>query len=80
MSAIEADEGKMMVKQKPKKGEFYLLMPDLEYAPEPGVVFENVKQLLTPPRFILKPDEGGFPPLRETPRLILDLAQGRHYK
>lgn len=60
----------------PTKGEFYLLMPDLTYAPAPGVVFENEKQLLTPPRVMLKPVRGGFPHLKETPRLVLDPAKG----
>ena len=34
-----------------------------------GVVFENIQRLLNPPRRILRPAMGGFPELRETPRL-----------
>lgn len=60
----------------PTKGKFYLLKPDMNYAPKSGVVFENEQQLLTPPRVLLKAVAGGFPPLRETPRLVLDPAKG----
>jgi hypothetical protein len=71
------EETEMTTENKPKKGEFYALMPDLRIAgPGHGVVFENLKQLLTPPRRSLRPWEGGFPPLREMPRLVHDPKQG----
>ncbi len=58
---------------KPKKGEFYILEPDMRRGgPGHGVVLENEKALLTPPRRILWPEGGGFPPLREQPRLVYD--------
>ncbi|MFW9571111.1 DUF1629 domain-containing protein [Xanthomonas euvesicatoria pv. euvesicatoria] len=66
----------MTVQSTPEQGEFYFLMPSLEYGPELGVVFENVKQLLVPPRLILRPNEGGFPTLSEKPRLIYDPSKG----
>jgi Protein of unknown function (DUF1629) len=67
----------MKAENKPKKGEFYSLVPDLRIpGPGHGVVFENLKQLLTPPRRSLRPSEGGFPPLREMPRLVHDPNQG----
>ncbi|MCL1501490.1 DUF1629 domain-containing protein [Xanthomonas nasturtii] len=66
----------MTVQSAPKQGEFYFLTPSLEYSPELGVLFENVKQLLVPPRLILRPNEGGFPPLAEKPRLIYDPSKG----
>ncbi|ETC88314.1 DUF1629 domain-containing protein [Xanthomonas sp. WHRI 8391] len=66
----------MTVQNTPKKSNFYFLMPDLESGPQPGVVFENVKQLLTPPRLILRPNDGGFPPLTEVPRLVFDPKKG----
>lgn len=53
---------------KPKKGEFYSLGPDMG-ARRHGVVFENEEELLTPPRIILQPQGGGFPPLKAMPRL-----------
>jgi hypothetical protein len=62
---------------QPNAGEFFVFGPDLESnRPFRGVVFENVQQLLTPPRLILRPEDGGFPSLRETPRLVFDPAQG----
>lgn len=55
----------------PKVGEFFKLQPDARRGGKGhGVVFENEKALLTPPRLILKPKAGGFPSLRETPRLV----------
>lgn len=65
------------VTNKPKKGAFFHLMPDARRRGKGhGVIFENEKALLTPPRLILQPDDGGFPPLRETPRLIHDPKKG----
>ncbi|WAT13702.1 DUF1629 domain-containing protein [Xanthomonas fragariae] len=72
----KTEELKVTTQNKPKKGEFYILMPDLEYGPELGVVFENVKQLLVPPRLILRPNEGGFASMIEKPRLIYDSSKG----
>ncbi|MCD0280302.1 DUF1629 domain-containing protein [Xanthomonas melonis] len=66
----------MPFQSTPEQGEFYFLMPSLECGPELGVVFENVKQLLIPPRLILRPNEGGFPPLSEKPRLVHDPSKG----
>lgn len=51
---------------QPKKGEFFHLQPDVRRGGKGhGVVFENRDALLTPPRLILKPKDGGFPALRE---------------
>jgi Protein of unknown function (DUF1629) len=67
----------MKAENKPKKGEFYILEPDMRRGgPGHGVVFENEDKLLTPPRLILWPEVGGFPPLRETPRLVHDPKHG----
>lgn len=62
---------------QPKKGEFFELLPDGRRGGKGhGVIFENEQALLTPPRLILQPDEGGFPPLRETPLLIYNPMEG----
>lgn len=68
----------MNIKVGPKKGEFYTLLPDIRSNwKTSGVVFENEKELLTPPRRILRPVEGGIPPLRQTPRLGYDPKKER---
>lgn len=62
---------------QPKAGEFFKLRPDVRRGGKGhGVVFENEQALLTPPRLILKPEEGGFPALREIPRLVYHLREG----
>ncbi|NNA16267.1 DUF1629 domain-containing protein [Pseudomonas lundensis] len=62
---------------QPRKGEFFELEPDARRKGKGhGVVFENEQALLTPPRLILLPKTGGFPPLRETPRLVYHPHQG----
>ncbi len=62
---------------KPKKGEFFALTLDTRQpGPGHGVVFENLKQLLTPPKRSLRPWEGGIPPLKEMPRLVYDPKEG----
>lgn len=62
---------------QPRKGEFYQLQPDVFRGGKGhGVVFENESALLTPPRLILLPKAGGFPPLRETPRLVHHPREG----
>lgn len=61
----------------PRAGEFFIFGPDLESnRPLRGVVFDNIQQLITPPRLILRPEDGGFPQLRETPRLVFDPSIG----
>ncbi|WP_340570291.1 DUF1629 domain-containing protein [Stenotrophomonas sp. G106K1] len=62
---------------QPRKGEFYQLQPDVcRGGKGHGVVFENEDALLVPPRLILLPKAGGFPPLRETPRLVYHPREG----
>ncbi|MEA9565211.1 MULTISPECIES: DUF1629 domain-containing protein [Xanthomonas] len=70
-------EKKVSTQNKPRKGEFFALTLDSRRpGPGHGVVFENEKQLLTPPKRSLRPWAGGFPPLREKPRLIYDPRKG----
>lgn len=60
-----------------RRGEFFLLMPDTTRGGKGhGVVFENVKKLRTPPRLILRPEGGGFPPLAEKPLLVHSPKKG----
>lgn len=67
----------MTTDNNPRKGEYFILMPDIRRGGRGhGVVFENVDRLLTPPRRILKPVAGGFPDLREVPRLVYDPVAG----
>lgn len=65
------------ITNEPKSGEFFKLRPDARRGGKGhGVVFENEQVLLTPPRLILQPKAGGFPPLRETPRLVYHPREG----
>ncbi|QNH20349.1 hypothetical protein HEP73_01249 [Xanthomonas sp. GW] len=61
---------------QPKPGEFFILEAGTINGPVNGVVFENLDRLLSPPRLILKPQGGGFPPLCETPRLVYNPSKG----
>lgn len=62
---------------EPKSGEYFQLQPDAcRGGKGHGVVFENEQALLTSPRLILLPKTGGFPPLRETPRLVYHPREG----
>ncbi|MBD8644187.1 DUF1629 domain-containing protein [Stenotrophomonas sp. CFBP 13724] len=62
---------------QPRKGEFFQLRPDdLRGGKGHGVFFANERALLTLPRIVLRPKAGGFPPLREQPRLVYDPREG----
>jgi hypothetical protein len=61
---------------QPRLGEFFILEAGAINGPSCGVVFENLGRLLSPPRLILRPEGGGFPPLREAPRLVYDPSKG----
>lgn len=61
----------MNASNRPQRGEFYVLQPDIRGGgPGHGIVIENEEALLTPPRMIIRPVNGGIPELPETPRLI----------
>lgn len=71
-TSLSPDIGKQA---KPRK--FYVLGPDLRGGGKGhGLVFENEKKLLTPPRLIVRPADGGFPVLREKPRIVYDRKEG----
>jgi len=61
---------------QPRPGEFFILEAGTINGPVNGVMFENIDRLLSPPRLVLKPQGGGFPPLRETPRLVYNPSKG----
>ncbi|MCL1501501.1 DUF1629 domain-containing protein [Xanthomonas nasturtii] len=62
---------------QPTAESFYMFEADMESNRQPcGVRFDNVRHLLSPPRLILRPEEGGFPTLRETPQLTYDPNTG----
>lgn len=69
----------MTTKQKSEKGQFYLLRPDSRSSsPLSNVVLANEEALLTPPSRIIRPPEGGIPPLPETPRLVHGTGPGKN--
>ncbi|HDS1510160.1 DUF1629 domain-containing protein [Stenotrophomonas maltophilia] len=64
---------------QPVPGKYFLLMPDTTRGGKGhGVVFENAKRLRIPPRLILRPEEGGFPPMAEKPLLVYSAKKGSH--
>ncbi|AWH16246.1 hypothetical protein C1922_02335 [Stenotrophomonas sp. ZAC14D2_NAIMI4_7] len=66
-----------MTSNVPKKGEYFELRPDARRRGKGhGVIFVNESELKTPPHFLLRPDSGGFPALREVPRLVYYEKEG----
>ncbi|OAX53513.1 DUF1629 domain-containing protein [Xanthomonas graminis] len=62
---------------QPKPGAFYMFVSDMESNRQPcGVRFDNLRQLRSPPRVILRPEEGGFPSMLEQPQMIYDSSAG----
>jgi len=56
---------------------FYVFGPDVTGGGKGhGLVFVNEEKLLTPPRLIVKPAEGGFPALKEKPHIAYDPKLG----
>jgi hypothetical protein len=52
---------------------FYVFGPDVTGGGRGhGLVFVNEDKLLSPPRIIVRPEEGGFPPLPEKPHIGYD--------
>lgn len=61
----------------PQPGKFYLLSPEMESGRAmAGATFVNLNRLLSPPRLVLRPESGGFPPLPEQPQLVIDSRRG----
>ncbi|WP_256644147.1 DUF1629 domain-containing protein [Stenotrophomonas sp. 9(2022)] len=63
-------------KKGPRRGEFFLLEAGTVSGPRCGVAFTNLDRLLSPPRLVLLPEEGGIPPLRQVPCLKFDPSDG----
>lgn len=70
------DQTKHTSERHPPKGQFFVMEPVHDGFLH-GVIFENEDQLCTPPRLIIRPEKGGFPPLAETPRLRHDPKEGK---
>ncbi|MFW9483746.1 DUF1629 domain-containing protein [Xanthomonas euvesicatoria pv. euvesicatoria] len=65
------------IPNKPAPGFFFMFVSDMESnRPVCAVQFTNERELLSPPRLILRPEDGGFPPLRETPLLTYEPNAG----
>ncbi|MCC4600202.1 DUF1629 domain-containing protein [Xanthomonas melonis] len=74
----DAKEAHGILDNAPQEGEFYILRPDVRGGGSVhGVVFENEKALRPAGRGIIRPTDGGFPPLKEAPRLRYDESRGR---
>ncbi|QNH12683.1 hypothetical protein HEP75_02121 [Xanthomonas sp. SI] len=62
---------------QPKPGAFYMVVSDMESNRQPcGVRFDNLRQLRSPPRVILRPEGGGFPSMLEQPQMTYDPSAG----
>lgn len=62
---------------QPKPGVFYMVVSDMESNRQPcGVRFDNLRQLRSLPRVILRPEGGGFPPMLEQPQMTYDPSTG----
>lgn len=62
---------------QPQSGAFYMFISDMESNRPPcGVRFDNLRRLHSPPRVILRPQEGGFPSLLEQPQMTYDPSAG----
>lgn len=74
----------MTTLQRARKGEYFILAPDMQRPGKGhGVVFRNIDRLLSHSRRVLRPVEGGFPALKESPELYYDLqiflCQSTHF-
>ncbi|WP_184409132.1 DUF1629 domain-containing protein [Xanthomonas sp. 3075] len=66
----------MTNQNKPRKGEFYILRPDMRGGRGPGVEFENEKAVPFPVYMSEPSERGGLAELKETPRLRYDSRVG----
>lgn len=63
--------------ERNQEGKFFVVGPDVRGGGRGhGVTIENIEKLLAHPRRILRPANGGFPALSETPHLVFDPAKG----
>ena len=63
----------MNASNRPQRGEFYMLEPDVRSGgPGHSVMIANEEALLTPPSAIIRPRHGGIPVLPEVPRLAFE--------
>ncbi|MEG8172533.1 DUF1629 domain-containing protein [Xanthomonas hortorum pv. gardneri] len=65
------------VPNQPTPEAFYMFVSDMESARPPcGVRFNNLRELLSPSRVILRPEAGGFSSLLEQPQMTYDPSGG----
>jgi len=70
------EKEKIEPQNKPKKGDFYILEPDMRGGRGPGVEFEN-EDAIPLPLYMCEPSEaGGLSQAKETPRLRYDSRIG----
>ncbi|ARR13737.1 DUF1629 domain-containing protein [Xanthomonas citri pv. citri] len=74
----EAKEARATLHNAPQRGAFYIFRPDMRGGRSGhGVVFENEKALRPEGRGIIRPTDGGFPLLKEAPRLRYNQSRGQ---
>ncbi len=67
-SQLQPTNDNDIVINRPKEGEFYILSVEMG-GPEHGVVFENRRQVVTPPNRLYQPNGAAFRSFNEMPRL-----------
>lgn len=61
----------------PRQGKFFIIDTDIRgESPGHGVVIANEDKLLSPPRLIIRPENGGFPTMPEKAHLVYDPDAG----
>jgi len=65
--AFALGDGDIVI-NRPREGEFYILSVDMD-GPEHGVVFENMRQVVTPPDRLYQRNGAAFRSFNEMPRL-----------
>ncbi len=79
ISEFTVDDASALAPHRHRGGrKFYVFGPDIRGGgPGHGLIFVNEDALLTPPRMIVRPQDGGFPKLREKPHIAYDKKQGK---
>lgn len=76
-TANSAANAIMAAERNSEEGKFFVVGPDVRGGGRGhGLVIENIEKLLSHPRRVLRPVDGGFPVLPEKPHLVLYEAKG----